>query len=209
LICPDLLQPLQLSISIAQLFGLMKKYSWVQIINSISRFALPMFFFLSGYSLTFSDMSKQRTYSLKSFLKHRSKKILVPFIIWSTVYEFELYLIYNYFKVSAQNEFANFDFKSVLITIVTGNSKYHLYFIVVLIQLYIIYWILFNMKIYSKVSFVAISFGITIIATLLSYTTQNDGLIVHYSFLPWLFYFAFGMWLASNKHNGKKYLKTG
>lgn len=179
------------------------KFSLVQILNSLSRFALPTFFFLSGYSLTLADISKKRISSLKDFLKHRSRKILMPFILWAIIYEFELYLIYDLFKVQTQNEFAKFDIKSIIFVTISGNSKYHLYFILLLIQLYLVYWIFYNGKIYNKLSTLAVCFVITLGATLLVYTDSKSAFTTHYSILPWIFYFVFGMWLADRNYQGQ------
>lgn len=179
------------------------KFSLVQIFNSLSRFALPTFFFLSGYSLTLADMSKKRIFSLKNFLTYRSRKILMPFIIWAIIYEFELYLMYDFFKVQTQNEFAKFDIKSVIIITILGNSKYHLYFILILIQLYFVYWIFYNAKMHNKLSTVVVCFIITLGATLLVYTDSKSAFTAHYSILPWIFYFVLGMWIAYRNYQGQ------
>ena len=55
---------------------------WVQkIYYTISRNGVPVFFLISGYLL----LSKQE--DLPTFMKKRAAKVLVPFFVWSMVYD--------------------------------------------------------------------------------------------------------------------------
>ena len=85
-------------------------FSFTLFLNQISRFAVPLFFVISGLVLEFSH--KEESYW--SFIKRRFSKIFVPYIIWSLFYYF---LVYN----------ENHD--SLVKVFLTGNASYQLYFI--------------------------------------------------------------------------------
>src|SRR5260221_11166343 len=50
------------------------------LLNQLSRFAVPLFFLISGFAL---EMSYKEDISYFSFLKKRLSKIFVPYIFWS------------------------------------------------------------------------------------------------------------------------------
>ena len=53
-------------------------------LNQASRFSVPLFLFLSGYSLGIGD--KPMTY--RAFLKRRASRVLAPYLVWVLVYEY-------------------------------------------------------------------------------------------------------------------------
>ena len=95
-------------------------FSWTLFLNQIARFAVPLFFIISGFVLELS----YRPESYWSFIKRRFSKIFIPYAVWSTFYYL---IIYN------QNH-DNF-FKVIL----TGDSSYQLYFIPTLCIFYLLY----------------------------------------------------------------------
>ena len=96
-------------------------FSWTLFLNQISRFAVPLFFILSGFVL---ELSYRKGMSFWSFVKKRVSRIFIPFLFWSVFY---------YLFVYAQNN-DNF-FKVVL----TGNASYQLYFIPTLCIFYLMF----------------------------------------------------------------------
>jgi surface polysaccharide O-acyltransferase-like enzyme len=163
------------------------------ILNQLSRFAVPMFILLSGASL---GLSRQEENCLR-FYKKRFLKIGIPYLIWFTVYYF-----YNYGR-NFKDAFAG-GLDSVLIylkSLLLGQSASHLYFIVILIQLYLLYPLLKRAVDRAPRSSVILSFIVTVTIQVL-YLLQNynmnyiPGFIRPYLWLlfpTWLFYFAFGM----------------
>lgn len=95
-------------------------YSWTLFLNQISRFAVPLFFLISGLVLEINFHQD----SYWSYLKKRFTKILFPYMFWSLVY---YYLVYN------QNG------DSLLKVFLTGNASYQLYFIPTLFIYYLIF----------------------------------------------------------------------
>ena len=94
--------------------------------DSIARFCVPIFFMLSGATLLSKD------YDLTDFLKKRFKRIIPPLIFWSLVYiAYDLIFTLNSpFSIKVIG-------KKVLYAFVHG-SRFHMWFIYVLIGLYLL-----------------------------------------------------------------------
>lgn len=107
-------------------------YPWTLLLNQVSRFAVPLFFLISGFVLEFSSRSDE---SYLTFLKKRFAKIFIPYIFWSLIYYF---LVYN------QNH------DNLIHVILTGNASYQLYFIPTLCIFYALFPLLH--KIYKFIA---------------------------------------------------------
>jgi surface polysaccharide O-acyltransferase-like enzyme len=93
---------------------------------TISRVGVPLFFLISGYLL----LSKQE--DLWTFFRKRAARILIPFLVWSIIYD-----------VQNSDAFANVGvtFEGILrmfIRIIRGPRETHLWFFYSLIGLYLI-----------------------------------------------------------------------
>jgi surface polysaccharide O-acyltransferase-like enzyme len=97
---------------------------WItsNILDSISRFCVPVFFMVSGTLL----LGDNRNYQFSYLFRKRILRILVPFIIWSLFY---LY----YFQQQP-----SFDLLDGLYTITIKPTMYHLWFVYPLIGLYLL-----------------------------------------------------------------------
>jgi surface polysaccharide O-acyltransferase-like enzyme len=95
------------------------------IYNSSTRFAVPVFFMISGAMLFNQD------YNLKTFFIKRFKRILPPLIFWSIVYM----LYFNVFDNLGNNWFFAVIIK-IIKNLFTGSSCYHLWFVYTLMGLY-------------------------------------------------------------------------
>ncbi len=105
-------------------FGKISNFEWnvANFYDSISRYAVPIFFMISG-SLLLS-----RTFEIKDFLKNRLGKIIPPFLFWSLFYSLFNRYILNY---------ESFEITKVVKDVFYG-SEYHLWFVFTLIGLYLI-----------------------------------------------------------------------
>lgn len=98
------------------------------ILNRFTRFEGAVFVFLSGLLLFYNYASRPFTRETwENFYKKRFLYILAPFFVWSIFYEwFAVYIgLRDYEGISP-----------VVKSIVTGQSFYQLYFILILVQLY-------------------------------------------------------------------------
>jgi len=96
-------------------------YAWALFLNQISRFAVPLFFLISGFVL---ELSSEHEINYLTFLKKRFTKIFIPYIFWSLIY---------YFFVYTNNH------DNLVRVILTGNASYQLYFIPTLCIFYVVY----------------------------------------------------------------------
>lgn len=104
-------------------------YKWHigNIFNSISRFSVPVFVMLSGALLIPQEIG------LFIFLKRRLKRIIFPFVFWSSVYT----LLNLYLKMSHQ---VSIDFSIVLSTYGTDlleGASVHLWYVYMIMALYL------------------------------------------------------------------------
>lgn len=93
-------------------------------INQSARFAVPLFFLISGFVL---ELNNKDGLSYMIFFKKRASRIIIPYLFWTC-----LYFIVN----------SGFALQSLLtpkffLSIILGNASYHLYFIPTLILFYL------------------------------------------------------------------------
>lgn len=93
---------------------------WTFLLNQSTRFAVPLFFMISGFVL---ELSNAGSLNYVSFLRKRVDRILVPYVFWSAIY---FWLIYP-----GGNNF--------LSALRYGSASYQLYFIPTLIVFYLIF----------------------------------------------------------------------
>ncbi|WP_459845826.1 acyltransferase [Fusibacter bizertensis] len=105
--------------SISQLFFLF--------INQISKPAVPIFIFISGFLM--HHIYTDKPLQLLSYYKKRLPSLVIPYIIWSLGYYF-LYTKLGFYPL---------DLKFVFSGLLWGTFIYHLYFMVIIIQMYILY----------------------------------------------------------------------
>jgi len=103
-------------------------------LSQIGRLGTPVFAVISAFLLTHSVL--KRGFNLNYFVRSRFTKIFVPYIIWTTVY---LY----YLGVVEVNLDSNKNFIGYYLY---GTGNYHLYFILTVLQFYILFPVLQKIK---------------------------------------------------------------
>lgn len=103
-----------------------------QFINQFLRFATPLFLLLSGATLTLSHLRHLLTFPL--FLKKRFLRVLIPYVAWSIILGIVVY------QLNIQNHLTD-----VIKNIFYGTADYHLYFIVLILQFYVLFPFLFSL----------------------------------------------------------------
>lgn len=96
------------------------------LLNQLTRFAVPIFFIVSGFVLTLNYHLNE---NYLSYFKKRINKIFIPYIFWSLIYYFFVY-------------YKGRDL-SFLDSLLQGNASYQLYFIPTLIIFYMIFPIIY------------------------------------------------------------------
>lgn len=108
------------------------------LLNRSLKFTTPIFIFLSGVTGFYGYRNKEFKYI--SFLKKRLPKVLIPYFVWCVVY------YYAYMKMGYYGFNPVFFLKSVI----AGTMSYHLYFVIIILQLYMLGPIFYNMVKKSK-----------------------------------------------------------
>ena len=101
----------------------------VALFEVVSRFSVPIFFFISAFGL-FYRMNFSEPFAYGKFLRRRFKAVLIPYLLWSTFYLLHDNHFYGY------QLFPDFDYAAEIYFF--GLAKYHLYFLVILIWFYLL-----------------------------------------------------------------------
>ena len=101
----------------------------VALFEIVSRFSVPIFFFVSAFGL-FYRMDLSEPFEYGKFLRRRFKAVLVPYLLWSALYLLHDNLFYGYALLPAPEYAAEI--------FLFGLAKYHLYFLVILIWFYLL-----------------------------------------------------------------------
>lgn len=128
------------------------------LINQFSRFAVPLFFAISGYMLA---IRYSGSFSKSLFYKKRVLRIIPPYLFWIVIYFF---IVFPHPGVSAFS-------KTFLDSVLTGNASYQLYFIPSIIVLYAFFpfMLLYKKIIFSKVSLAILSISMAVLLTYVYY----------------------------------------
>lgn len=171
------------------------------ILNQLMRFAVPTFILLSGVSL---GRGKSDIPPLE-FYRGRLFKVALPYLVWYSVY-----YIYNVYFAGFKGSSASY-----FLGILTGAAAPHLYFTVVVIQLYILFPALSRLIKKHRNVTLLVCFAITFYfqqgiylkcfgAHVLPHTLEPYTWLL---FPTWLFYFAAGM--AISRDSLSKLSETG
>ncbi|MGI5921810.1 MAG: acyltransferase [Syntrophomonadaceae bacterium] len=174
--------------------------------NHLVRYAVPLFIILSGFMICYVD-HLGTPLSITDFYRKRAKRILGPFIFWGL-----LYSMLNQYMASITDPY------TFLITLghdlIWGSGYYHLYFLVIIIQLYLLYPLLRKWLNHNASTLVISSFIITLAVQVVLYLAlfHKISLPARYSlvyvraFPVWLFYFVLGMYIATRKDYWQNWL---
>ena len=163
--------------------------------NQISRFSVPLFILLSGAALNRSQMPLAGAKGILAFYRRRCWKILPAYVVWTLVY----YLEGHGFDFPSLFQF------SFLRELLLGSAAPHLYFIIVLLQCYLLYPLLRHWMERAPFPCLLVSFLITFCSQMLLVfrSAGLDGLrlpAVFWQLVPaWLFYFMAGMALTPER----------
>lgn len=166
-------------------------------LNQASRFAVPLFFLISGFVL---ELNNRDGLSYGTFFKKRASRILIPYIFWSAFY----------FFIGWGFDFSKLISDRFLMDLVTGKAAYHLYFIPTLILFYLAFPFL-----HSKINFLkkpSTLLFITIIQfALVAYDYYFRQLPIHYDLRVALLsvsMFVYGMVASHYKEKIYGYVKN-
>ncbi len=103
-----------------------EKTAWSLFLNQTARFAVPLFFLISGFVL---ELNYKEKVNYATYFKKRASKIIIPYFFWTAFY----FVVINKFPLS---DLLSFSFaKNILL----GIASYQLYFIPTLIIFYLLF----------------------------------------------------------------------
>jgi surface polysaccharide O-acyltransferase-like enzyme len=126
---------------------------WPLFLNQISRFAVPLFFLMSGFVL---ELSYPPVFNFLVYLKKRFNRLLIPYVFWSAVYYF---FIYKQHAVT------------YLRSLLSGDASYQLYFIPSLLILYLIFPVIH--RLYRFLSQIAVLVILGVVQIVLLHNEYN------------------------------------
>lgn len=100
----------------------------INIANKIASPAVPLFIFLSGLTLTMA-YGAEKKFEIWSFYRRRLTKIALPYLLWSLFY---------YVSIRLKNHL-QITFLGFIKCLFTGSAAFHLYFIVIILQFYLLF----------------------------------------------------------------------
>lgn len=101
----------------------------IAVLEILSRFSVPTFFFLSAFGMFYSQPLEQ-PFSYTDYLKRRIRTVLVPYLAWSVFYM-------AYVSVLSRNTLL-FQPAVFVKTLWYGLAMYHIYFLVILLWFYLL-----------------------------------------------------------------------
>ncbi len=164
--------------SVPQLFFLL--------MNQLSKAAVPIFVFISGFIL--SKIYEHQRINPLTFWPLRLPKLVFPYILWSLAY----YVIYLY------KGFYPLDLLFILKGLLYGTFVYHLYFMIIIIQCYLLFPFIHTLAErigYAKCFILSVLIQMAFVGVLFPY---KDRFITSY-----IVYFTLGMLLAKRNRTVK------
>lgn len=173
------------------------------ILEILSRFSVPAFFFLSAFGMFYSQ-PLAAPFSYGSYLKRRLKTVLIPYLTWSLFYMTYI----SYFS----HNWSVFQPWQLFRTLWYGLGMYHIYFLVILLWFYFFmpFWrvLLRWMEKSPRLTFTALFIGNLIFnfysSYIWNYHFENPLLQdaftyrLNYVVLHYIFIFMFGAYTAEH-----------
>lgn len=169
-------------------------------LDQLFRFSVPLFVFISGFTL----YSKYKdNFKYWEFYTRQVLRVLPWYFVWSLI-------IYLYINLTVKPGFVNYPIWKLILL---GKVDYHLYFVSMIFQLYLLFPLFLWLYKKFKLSFVISAF---IFETILYLIFSLDGQKIiqlpwrfyeqqqYLFFGTWVFYFVLGFLLSSKTHAIKK-----
>ncbi len=156
-------------------------------LNQASRFAVPLFFMISGFVL---EMNYPYHTGYFGYLKKRLSKIFIPYVLWSAIY---------FFFVFHKKSILSF----ITTALPTGGSSYQLYFIPSLLIFYLLFpYIHFKYKSLSQAPSIIIMAIVQFIFLILDYYLHAFPLFHPFNIVFFNF-FVFFLGIFASHHKDK------
>ena len=103
----------------------------MSVLLMLSKFAVPAFLFITGMVLFYNYEDR---FTSGTFIKRRITDIFLPYLIWSLIY-----ILFYAWQTAGLAGFSSLDLGGILTKLLTGKSSYHLWYIIMIMQLYLLF----------------------------------------------------------------------
>ncbi|MCZ8513435.1 acyltransferase [Paenibacillus filicis] len=107
-------------------------------VNKLSNFAVPVFIFISGLVLFYRYLDDWNGRQTVQFYVKRVRQALVPYLIWSLFY-------YLYNQWIYEHDTLHMDWREFAEKLPWADTSYHLYFMVIIVQFYLVFPLLMSL----------------------------------------------------------------
>ncbi len=162
--------------------------------SELFRFSTPLYVAISGFLITKSSQIKEGSFI--SFIGKKAKYLVPPFLFWGVIYLAEYIVFYG--------GNINIGYEKVANILLLGQSKGHLYFVPLIIQLYIIYYFIKRYNLLNSINGLCVGIFLTFVWYL---SFDQLTLIIgdpRLFFPSIIFSFAIGYYLGENNEVFKK-----
>lgn len=171
----------------------------VALFEIVTRFAVPIFFFISAFGL-FYHLDLNAPFDYPAFLYRRARTVLVPYVVWSIFYMLHYTVLFRDTMLLHLNVLAKYLF--------FGFGSYQLYFMVILLWFYLLMplwiWLVRRMTPARLAALFVMQIAFDYWSSFLfnAYAIENPYLRVlavnrlNYWVMHYLFIFVLGGWLA-------------
>ncbi len=161
------------------------------LLNRSLKFTTPVFIFLSGVTNFFSYEKKELKYF--DFVKKRLKSTLIPYFVWCCIYYFA-YIYAGIYK---------FDIIFFIKNVILGTMSYHLYFVIIITQIYLLGPLFYKLIKNSKNKILILIIGA--IFTAICAGTLNFKLSDRI-FLKYIFFYMLGIYVTLETEKFKTFV---
>lgn len=173
-------------------------YIW----NQLVRYAVPVFIILSGL-LLFNSAKGGNSPDVRTYMSKRLGKVLIPYVCWTVIY----YIYTSRTDPGIVSSLGPSNLQVVLRHLLYGTAAFHLYFIFIIIQFYILFPLLRSIFLRYPRTLLIVSFIITVFFQTADYLVYVKGIylipdspisgIPYFMMFPmWIFYFVLGMFIS-------------
>lgn len=162
------------------------------LLNRSLKFTTPIFIFLSGVTGFYGYRNKEFNYF--EFISKRLKNVLIPYLVWCVIYYF-VYIKVGYYA---------FNIKFFVKSVLQGTMSYHLYFVIIITQLYLLGPIFYKLvkKSKNRIRLLVISAIITSLCVEYLRFDLSDRV-----FLKYMFFYMFGIFVTLENEKFTSWLK--
>jgi peptidoglycan/LPS O-acetylase OafA/YrhL len=107
-------------------------------VNKLCNFAVPVFILLSGVVLFYRYSNDWGAKQGVTFYLRRVKQVVIPYLVWSL-----FYYLYNQWIFSRNT--LHFDWRAFLDLLPWADASYHLYFMTIIVQFYLLFPLLMTL----------------------------------------------------------------